>query len=207
MILRCDKTGFPLVSLRSGIDMQLLPVTKAQFDAFLVESPDFPPEAYAQMMALNPPLELGQLTAENREQIFLTGILPEEALQFAQWLGEGYDFPTVEEWRGMYDDLLLEVGSFDYLQQLPEQCESAMARDILRRLINQIQPYSLMDISLLRQGVVEWVHTSKHPGDFAGLGTPRPQFQPNLYDPLTDVVRPLSRENRIKYFGFRLIHR
>lgn len=207
MILRCDKTGFPLVSLRSGIDMQLLPVTKAQFDAFLVESPDFPPEAYAQMMALNPPLELGQLTAENREQIFLTGILPEEALQFAQWLGEGYDFPTVEEWRGMYDDLLLEVGSFDYLQQLPEQCESAMARDILRRLINQIQPYSLMDISLLRHGVVEWVHTSKHPGDFAGLGTPRPQFQPNLYDPLNDVVRPLSRENRIKYFGFRLIHR
>jgi len=55
--------------------------------------------------------------------------------------------------------------------------------------------------------VVEWVHTSKHPGDFAGLGTPRPQFQPNLYDPLNDVVRPLSRENRIKYFGFRLIHR
>ncbi len=56
----------------------------------------------------------------------------------------------------------------------------------------------------MKDGLVEWVRQDRA---WAGLGTPRPEFHPNLWDPLSDVVKPISLQTRLKYFGFRLVRR
>jgi hypothetical protein len=40
-----------------------------------------------------------------------------------------------------------------------------------------------------------------------GLGSPRTEFQPNLWDPLTKEVKPIDPNERLPYFGFRLVRR
>jgi hypothetical protein len=52
--------------------------------------------------------------------------------------------------------------------------------------------------------VVEWVRQGQ---TWVGLGAPRPQFHPNLWDPLTNEVKPLRLDERLPYFGFRLVRR
>ncbi len=37
-----------------------------------------------------------------QERLFITGLWPDEALAFARWLGEGFDLPTLAEWRAIY---------------------------------------------------------------------------------------------------------
>jgi len=39
---------------------------------------------------LNPGILPEELTLDNREHLFVTGILPAEAQAFAEWLGEGF---------------------------------------------------------------------------------------------------------------------
>jgi hypothetical protein len=63
---------------------------------------------------------------------------------------------------------------------------------------------SAADQALFRGGIVEWVRDGEA---FVGLGAPRPEFLPNLWDPLADVVRPLRPEERSRAFGFRLVRR
>jgi hypothetical protein len=78
------------------------------------------------------------------------------------------------------------------------------AGTILARLTRQMLSHLLLDISLLRGGLVEWV---RHGRSWVGLGAPRPDFHPNLWDPLNHEIKPLRPSDRLPYFGFRLIRR
>jgi hypothetical protein len=62
----------------------------------------------------------------------------------------------------------------------------------------------MLDLSLLRGGLVEWVRRDQ---TWLGVGAPRPEFYPNLWDPLTNEVKPLHADERLPYFGFRLVRR
>jgi hypothetical protein len=53
-------------------------------------------------------------------------------------------------------------------------------------------------------GLVEWVRQEK---SLLGLGVPRPEFHANLWDPLVNLVKPIRLDQRIPYFGFRLVRR
>jgi hypothetical protein len=75
---------------------------------------------------------------------------------------------------------------------------------LLFGLLAQLPARSLLDLSLMRDGMVEWVREGEA---WAGLGTPRPEFKAHLWDPLQDVVRPVRAGERVGYFGFRLVHR
>jgi len=35
------------------------------------------------------------------EALFMAGLLPAEIKQFAEWLGDGFDLPTIETWRAV----------------------------------------------------------------------------------------------------------
>ncbi|MCB0192810.1 MAG: SUMF1/EgtB/PvdO family nonheme iron enzyme [Anaerolineae bacterium] len=202
MLISFDKTKFPLVVVEDvGVEVHILPVTKVQFEQFMAETGSFSVERYEAMLGLNPAVGFDSFTPENRERLFVTGILPGEALDFAHWLGEGYDLPTVTEWRKLLAALRREPPPRQH--QLTDLIE-APSDTILERLETQLHIRSMLDYTLMRGGLVEWVWQDKHP---AGLGVPRPQFHANLWNPLVNVVKPLRHDQRIPYFGFRLIRR
>lgn len=216
----CDPTGFPLLALPEiGASVQLLPVTKVQFERFIAEPNEFGDGWYETTLGLNPRVSYRDFTAGNREGLFLTGTLPSEALAFAAWMGKGFDLPTIQEWRAVYKALAdkpIELAG----QSMAEICEPA--RLILKRLFNdlptraieqrrgrfggrrQIQFRSLLDLSLMGGGVVEWVRDGD---DFVGLGSPRSTFHRNAWHPLSNEVIPHRPVERQHYFGFRLVRR
>ena len=202
MLISFDKTHFPLVVVEdAGVEVHILPVTKIQFEQFMMETGSVSADRYEAMLALNPMVAFDHFTADDRERLFITGILPEEALEFARWLGEGYDLPTVTEWRKLLAALRREPPPRQH--RLTDLIE-APSDTILERIETQLHIRSMLDYTLMRGGLVEWVWQDKQP---VGLGAPRPSFHPNLWNPLVNVVKPIRLDQRIPYFGFRLIRR
>lgn len=196
-----DKTGFPLFSLYpDGLQIHLFPVTKLQFEMFLAEHNKYGDNWYKEILALNKRVSYKKFTEKDIEGLFITGVLPEEAEEFAQWLGEGFRLPTLAEWRGVYKNL--ENKHITHKEILYNKCLDPRAKFIIERLIKFIRPSVWLDLSLLRGGLVEWVKSGPA---YTGLGSPRPDFQPNLWNPLQDEIRPTNSTNRVSFFGFRLV--
>lgn len=197
----CDrKTGFPLIAVPSaGVEVQLLPVTKVQFEHFLAESNSFGDSWYEEILTCNPRVSYRRFMADNRERLFLTGILPDEATAFAHWMGEGFELPTIDQWRAIYAALAAEPVPVDPQLLLSG---TGAARVVLEKLTTHLQASSLCDLSLMRGGVVEWV---RQRDSWVGLGAPRREFHPNLWNPLEDGVRPIRATERLPYFGLRLV--
>ncbi len=59
----------------------------------------FPPEAYEEIGQIAP--RASWRTAPGSIGVFLSGIRPEEAEQFARWIGHGFRLPTSLEWRDL----------------------------------------------------------------------------------------------------------
>ena len=202
MLLSLDKTNFPLLAVEAvGIEINLLPITKVQFAQFVAESSAVSEPQYQEMVCLNPTVSPHQFELDERERLFISGILPEEALAFARWLGEGFDLPTVKEWRAIYT--ALRRTSVPIRDELTTAMADGPAKTILEKL-DALHPNSMLDVSLMRHGLVEWVKKEK---SFVGLGVPRPEFQGNLWDPLVNEIKPISLTDRVPYFGFRLVRR
>ncbi len=202
MLLSFDKTNFPLLAIeRVGVEIHLLPVTKWQFEQFLAESKAVGEAQYQEMLALNPAISPDQFTVDEPEQLLVSGILPAEALAFARWLGEGFDLPTLKEWRAIYTILrsrpLPKHG-------LSSELVDGPAGDLLDKFSAHPHILSMLDFSLMRHGLVEWVRQDKK---LVGLGAPRPEFYPNLWDPLTHEVNLIHPDERMACFGFRLVRR
>jgi formylglycine-generating enzyme required for sulfatase activity len=202
MLLSPDRTGFPLIVVPEvELEVHLLPVTKLQFEQFITDSGRLDIALYQELAMLNPQIALPELTLNNRERLFISGVQHWEAQAFAEWQGDGFDLPTAEEWRGIYRALRRE--RFPETDRLLEWTGEPVA-SILRILFEQFPARRLLDISLMRGGLVEWVRTGE---DWIGLGSPRPAFHPNLWDPIKNLIRPLAPDKRLHYFGFRLVRR
>lgn len=197
-----DKTGFPLVPvLSAGVEVQLLPVCKVQFERYLAETRAHGDAWYDSLLALNPRTSYRRFTTEERERIFLTGLLPEEVEGFAQWLGDGYRVPTISEWRLVYSALGREQAG-PALAEFTARNGNHPAGVLLARLAQLTGARTLLDLSLMNGGVVEWVRKEF---DWVGVGAPRPNFMPNLWNPLNDELKPLRNGTRLPYFGCRLV--
>lgn len=148
-----DRTGFPYVELNDpALAVSLLPLTKLQFEAYLADLTPQGDRWYEELLTLNPRVAPQRFTPEQRERLFLTGLLPAEAEAYAAWLGEGYRLPTVAEWRVIYRRF--QSTAFTPLAALPTSGRTAA---LLRRLEAQARPQTLLDFSLMHGGVVEWV--------------------------------------------------
>jgi hypothetical protein len=181
--------------------VQLLPVTKLQFEQFISETNIVSQTHYQEMLALNPVTSPHHFISEERERLFVTGILPDEALAFARWMGDGFDLPTAREWREVYAALRRVPPP----RQNPLlEAVDGVAKAMLERLSRQVEIRSLRDYALMEGGLVEWV---RHEKRLVGLGVPRPEFHANLWDPLVNEVKPIRLDQRIPYFGFRLVRR
>ncbi len=202
MLISRDRTNFPLIAIEeAAVEVHLLPVTKAQFEPFVADILEANEAGYQEMLTLNPGVYPMAFTAENREQLVVRGILPDEALAYAHWLGEGFDLPTVSEWRTVLA-ALTQVPPPRHLA--PADWLDGAARLIVEKISAQLPIRTMADLSLLRGGLVEWVWQDRA---LVGLGAPRPEFHPNLWDPHLNVIEPNRLEERIPYFGFRLVRR
>lgn len=202
MLISLDRTGFPLVAIEQmALEVHLLPITKIQFEPFVADSEAVNQTAYLSMLVLNPAIDPAEFTAEGRERLFIGGTLPEETLAFARWLGQGFDLPTTREWRLIYRSLRRMALP---RHRLSSVLDEGPARLIVDKLASDSRAFSMLDLSLMNGGLVEWVQAE--PG-WAGLGAPRPSFHANLWDPLTNLVRPIRPDERLAYFGFRLVRR
>jgi len=195
-----DPLGFPLVHV-PGLNLlaHLLPITKLQFERFLAEPNSYENRWYDEVLATNPRCSPDSFEDEHREQVFLTGILPKEVQHFAEWLGVGFRVPTVTEWRAVYQTLSQLPFDSQSVDRLPL---SYAGREIIQRMVKLIEPPSVRDVALMRNGVLEW--TLDETG-WVGTGSPRPSFHPLIGDPLRETHRPLSFSKRLHYFGFRLV--
>ncbi len=200
-----DRTGFPLVHLTElGYDVHLLPVAKAQFEQMAGSDKTFE-TIFKHASALNPLSTSQDKGAQKIERDFMTGLLPEEALQFAIWLDNDdptsdYAIPTVKEWRAIYDCLQYERCD-PFLHEIIERSKNEHARKLIRRIMKR-QPNTLLELSLMRGGVIEWVGRKN---EWVGLGNPRPVFYPNTFEPLRETIEPVDAAQRMRTFGFRLI--
>ena len=199
-----DRTGFPLVHLTElGYDVHLLPITKHQFSQFAETDKTFR-VIFNHATALNPkPTTKTQNNVV--EQSLMTAVLPEEAQEFAIWLDNNepttdYALPNVEEWRAIYDCLQYERCE-QYIRQVLDNSPSEDAQQLIRWILKR-QPQTLLELSLMRNGIIEWVKKSSR---WVGLGTPRPDFYPNTFEPLRESIDPVDATQRMRPFGFRLI--
>lgn len=195
-----DRTGFPYVELKDpALAVSLLPLTKFQFEVYLADLTPQGDRWYEELLTLNPRVSPQRFTPEQRERLFLTGLLPAEAEAYAAWLGDGYRLPTVAEWRAIYQRF--ESTAFAPFATSPTPDGKATA--LLRRLEAQARPQTLLDFSLMRGGVVEWVRDGN---TWTGLGEPRFSFEPILWNPLKETVPPVRLNQRVAFFGARLVN-
>lgn len=197
-----DKTGYPLIYIPPlKVYLHLFPVTKPQFEEFLIENPaDFGDTWYQQLLALNSRLSYRMQNYTFYEQLLLTGIIPEEAVRFANWQGRAYRLLTVHSWRLAYQ-WLAQQGATPTPPYLQQQGLDESACEIWEGLYYQLEPHTLLDLSLMRQGVTEWVIEGDQ---YVGLGQTRPEFVPQYINPLVEFIPPIRPITRIRDFGFRL---
>jgi hypothetical protein len=205
-----DRAGFPLIYIEPlGMFVHLFPVAKAQFERFLCQcnSPKWGDRHYAELLGCNPRVSPRELQTSAHECMFLTGILPQEANEFARWLGRGYGLLQIDEWRAAARWL----GGQDATPMLPELAGrglSHIAADLWQALWAEIKPASLLELSLMEGGVVEWVLGScvGGSGQHIGMGHPHSSFFPSLKTPDAPLV-PIDAGRRMRHFGFRLRRR
>ena len=187
-----DKTGSPLIGIKKmKLFVHVLPVTKVQFEKFIAEVnlPDFSDEWYENILKLNSRVSYKKFTEENYWKLFITGIYPEEAMKFAEYLGNDYRLPDVDEWREIYR----------YFKYSSLHFKVKGKPGILKRLEKFIGN-DLFSLTLMEKGIAEWVKEGRK---YVGVGKPDSNFQQSALKPLYDKIDPVGE--RLSYVGFRLV--
>jgi hypothetical protein len=200
---RVDASGYPLIFVEPlGAYVQLFPVTKPQFEKFIVSGKqrELDDEWYEEILTLNPRASYISPDMPAHERLFMTGITPDEALAFGRWLGRDYQLLTAEEWYACYEwfaDQSAPAVPPD-LSELLSQDALVIWETIGGLWLERHHESNLRELSLMTQGILEWV--IERPGRYCGLGEPAAsKFQRRANDP----VRPVG-QRRLKNLGFRL---
>lgn len=198
---RVDRSGYPLFYVAPlERHVHVLPVSKPQFERFLADEnrPGLGDEDYAGMLRLNPRVSFRAAGGADYLGLLLTGVKPEEAKAFGGWLGEEYELPDEKQWKACYDWL----GRQAVAPPPPGLAADALA--VWRAVAAQRPPGTLLELSLMSEGVREWVRTG--PDRYGGLGRPVRRFSTLSRDPL-QLVKVTDPADRQQAYGFRLLAR
>lgn len=198
---RLDETGYPMVFV-PHIDsyLQLFPIAKPQFESFLAHCTTLVngDTWYRDLLKISPRLSPRTPDEGPYERLIATGLLFSEVEQVAQWYGPAYSILSVQQWRM----------SRKWLANQPMSVPSALLENQMARpalllwesLFRVRSPTNLLDLSLMTQGVIEWVTDGEHHA--VGMGDPRQSFYPGFH---TNPFMPTSGLRRSKLWGSRLI--
>lgn len=100
-----DKSGAPAVRFSEGKFINVLPVTKYQFERFIWKSAPLWCD-YKKMIEDSARISPVEVNKRNLSAAFMTNINFEEALEFSEYFG--LRLPTVKEWDEVYDILFRE---------------------------------------------------------------------------------------------------
>ena len=219
--LSVDRTGFPVVKTPTmPFGVLWLPVTKIQFEHFLVDTGTFDNDWYRdKLQNYNPRISAGNLGVANYWQAFMTGILPFEARRYAEWAGRGSDLPTAQEWKGALTTLAgwpADPTFRDAVLALPNLNERA--RILIQKMDQVLQQESaqlsdgrfLCDQMAMRLGVLELLYEDSQRLSFCCWGQPNRRFSGGINNPLRDTAPNRFNDRngvRMKTVGFRLIVR
>lgn len=202
-----DRTGFPLLHLIDlGCYMHLLPVAKVQFEAYALDH-EYTKTLYEKACESNPLDREAAAHTLRLENHLMTGLLPDEAAHFAEWITEAeepdavFSLPQVSTWRRIYEALQFEL-CHPLIDHIIEDCPNPNVRELVHQIIETRKPHNLQELTLMRLGIIEWVRDGN---TWGGLGAPHASFFPNTFEPLRDVFTPIDQERRMREFGFRLI--
>jgi hypothetical protein len=198
---RVDRSGYPLVYVEPlRCHVHLFPVSKPQFELFLAEGgqPGWGDEEYAEMLKLNSRISFRAADSADYVRLFLTGVKPDEAKAFGDWLGDEYDLPDERQWKTCYDWLGRQPMA-DPPQGLAED-----ARVVWQSIATRCSPGTLLELSLMTEGIREWVRTGSE--KYGGMGRPARRFATLNRDPLA-LVRITDLSERQPAYGFRLLAR
>lgn len=228
-----DSSGFPMIEIPGmNLAMSWLPITKIQFEHFLCDTNMFNDVWYQDLLNnFTPRVSPTAIRLGDYWNLFLTGILPSEAVRFANWMGRDYRLPTVQEW----NKALLTFAEYSALPEhidkvlsavddttKPERTLNERAALICRNLeeitpsdANQLvstEGRRLCDQMLMRLGLVEYVYEDNQMNTFAGWGQPNKRFFGSTMNPIARNAKPVQLVNRaegtrMKHFGFRLVRR
>lgn len=215
-----DRTGFPYLAVPGAeVAVALLPVTKAQAEAWLGDPAGPGDEWYADVLAVSPRVgwrvsrpPAPRPTSRSRNErtthlwhLLLTGVHPAEAERLAAWLGRGYRLPTATEWRAA--DRAVAALSADHVTALVSSIESGKGHPAVAGILRrqwQANRRTAAQLALLEDGVLEWVARPTPP--HGALGRPaddlpaRLILDPQAFDPVT-LIAP----GRHPAFGARLV--
>ncbi len=197
LVFTPDITGFPLVHLLdTGYAVHLWPITRTQFEM-----------AWPQHPAQQAPDEAAPVA--NPEALLMTGIVPADITAFAAWMnsiknaapGTRFQAPSVEQWRHIHDYLQFERLE-NHLDAIKQTCTSPAAQHLLQTVLQERAVHTLLELSLMREGIVEWVW---HEDQWTGLGQPSWDFYPNTFEPMNETIEPIETTRPQQIFGLRLI--
>jgi hypothetical protein len=198
-----DPTGYPIVRIDPLQSyLHLFPVAKAQFERFIAggTATSWGDEEYAELLNLNPRVSYRVSGHVNYEQLFLTGIRPEESKVFGSWLGDEYSLLDHQQWLTCYEWLAGQP-----LTEVPQGI-SDDAFAIWQFITALRAPRTLLELSLMSEGVKEWVRIGGKTDRYGGLGRPAPRFHTLNRDPRA-LVNVTTLETRQNAYGFRLLRR
>jgi len=196
-IITDKKTHFPLMEIKGFGSVTLWPITKIQFEMFMSETNKFGDFWYDEILDHNPRISFKNFNEGNYEQLFITGLLPEEAMSFSQWFDTGFRIPTGEEWREIFKLLNAQL-NFNKPSDLSNPAN---------KIWDKFSQFSETPIkfSLMQEGVFDWVQDG---GEYGAYGKPRLSKYPHTCNPLRDApLKKFRIDVRSKYQGFRLIRR
>ena len=189
-----DRDGFPLVRhLEWSFSISLLPVSKYQFERFMVESGGsalgFTESWYRSYLFSNPRSSWRNWAGKPWE-LFLTGFKPEMTNAFLRYLGKGYRLPTLQE-RLMLHDVAPK------LVALKNIIESKLAADIPEPMKLWLSELNFPQTDV---GLMELVTKGK---DFVFIGKPWHELLPNVWNPT--IEREMMWGVHDKAIGFRVV--
>lgn len=197
-----DESGYPLIFVEPlDAYVHLFPVTKPQFEKFIASGrkPGFGDEWYAALLELNPRVSYRSADISSPHGLFMTAVTTDEASEFSRWLGREYRLLTADDWATCSNWFAAQdaVSLPDELRNRLSQ-DAASIWDLVETQWLDGQS-TLQDLSLMKQGILEWV--IERPGRYCGVGEPASS---KLQRKASDPVRPLGR---LKNLGFRLCAR
>jgi hypothetical protein len=201
---KVDASGYPLIWVEPlACFVHLFPVAKPQFEKFMASGKrqGFGDEWYAERLGMNPRASYRSQDITAREQLFMTGVSTDEVLSFSRWLGREYTLLRAGEWRACYNWFAEQLATSP-----PGDLSGRLSRDALAiweiidgqcqdQCREQQRHPKLQDLSLMTQGILEWV--VEQPGRYCGFGD---RYQRQAFEPVY-LVEP---ERRLSDMGFRL---
>ena len=202
-----DASGFPMIYVPplQGY-LSIFPLSKVQLEALLASKRPWQYDDYwyKELLVISPRATVTRLGQQPYEMLFVTGLLPVEIIDIMRWTGEGIAVPDSNAWRAGYK--WLSEQSVSVLPSELNQRLHPLARRLWLALVRYLYPQTMLQLSLMKNGVIEWINDG---GDlWEGLGKTRPEFYPSFYDPLlNDPMMPVSQSKRNKLFGVRFFRR